>query len=79
MSEVLHNTKVAGTTAVTTAGTGMATWLDYIPADIGKLATLVGILLSLVLIRSHWKKEKRDRERHKKEMELLNKKIEQIQ
>lgn len=42
-------------TAVSTAttGSGLGTLLDLIPNDIGKLATLVGILLSIVLIYAH--------------------------
>lgn len=42
----------AGVSAVTTA-TGISSILEWIPDDIGKLATLVGIVLSLVLIFVH--------------------------
>lgn len=50
IEEVLTNPKVAASSAGVTTGSGIGTWLNYIPDDIGKLATLVGIVLSLVLI-----------------------------
>lgn len=56
MSNLLIDAKVAGATAAATTGTGLATILEMIPNDIGKLATLVGIILSIVLIYTHWRK-----------------------
>lgn len=50
------------------AGVGMS--LDWIPDDIGKLAALVGIVLSLVLICSHLQNVKK----LKLEIELLKRK-----
>lgn len=55
IQEVLTSPKTAHLTATLTAGTGIGTVLDMIPDDIGKLATLIGIVLSLVLIRNHWR------------------------
>ena len=43
-----------------TMGTGLATWLNLIPNEIGKLATLVGIILSVVLIIMHTRKIRQD-------------------
>ncbi|MGL5284387.1 MAG: hypothetical protein ACRC8W_22015 [Plesiomonas shigelloides] len=43
-----------------TSGSGIATWLEMIPNEIGKLATLVGIILSLVLIVMHVRKMRQD-------------------
>lgn len=37
---------VAGSTTVT----GLSTWLNLIPTEIGKLATVVGIILSITLV-----------------------------
>lgn len=54
--EVLTNVKVAVTVAATTISTGLGMFLDLIPDDIGKLATLIGIVLSVVLIYVHWLK-----------------------
>ena len=45
--------KIAYAVASGTAGTGFGTFLELIPNDIGKLATLVGIVLSIVLIATH--------------------------
>lgn len=43
-----------------TTGTGLATWLNLIPNEIGKLATLVGIVLSVVLIVMHIRKMRQE-------------------
>lgn len=45
--------KIAVAVASSTVGTGSATVLELIPDNIGKLATLVGIVLSIVLIATH--------------------------
>jgi len=47
------NTKAGATVAAVTTGTGMGTILKYIPDDIGKIAVLVGIILSVVICRLH--------------------------
>lgn len=56
--------------AITTITTSMGMNLDWIPDDIGKLATLIGIVLSMVLICSHLQNVKKI----KLEIELLKKK-----
>ena len=49
MSQILEKTSVG--IAGGTIGTGQAaTYLDWIPSDIGKLASLIGCVLSVVLI-----------------------------
>lgn len=53
LSKILMDVKTAWVSAIGTASSGIATILDKIPADIGKLATLVGIVFSLVLIYAH--------------------------
>ncbi len=50
---VATSAKVATAVAAATTGTGVSAWLAWIPDDVGKLATVVGIVLSLVLIRVH--------------------------
>jgi hypothetical protein len=45
--------KAAIVVATTTTTTGFGTWLDLIPDNIGKLAAVIGIFLSLVLIYTH--------------------------
>lgn len=49
-NEVLSNPKVATTVMTATSATGAATWFDWIPSNIGAIASLVGACLSLVLI-----------------------------
>ena len=50
IQELATNTKVAGVIASSTMGTGLGTILDLIPDDIGKLTTVVGGMLSIVII-----------------------------
>lgn len=63
-------------TGTTTSGLG--TWMDMIPNDIGKLATLVGICLSLVLIVMHLRKMRQDTAEGRLREELLRAQIEQV-
>lgn len=63
-------------TGTTTSGLG--TWLDLIPNEIGKLATLVGICLSMVLIAMHLRKMRQDAREGKLREELLRAQIEQV-
>ena len=53
--ELIHNPKFAAAVSAATTTTGAGTIFDWIPDDIGKLATLVGLLLSILLIRVHLK------------------------
>ena len=48
--DAMTNPKAGALTAGGTISTGLGSWLDYIPNDIGKVATLVGIVLSTVVI-----------------------------
>lgn len=67
----IYDAKVATGTAGATIGTGLGTALDWIPNDIGKVATLVGIVLSLVLIWNHWRKGRNEEKKNRLEIELL--------
>jgi hypothetical protein len=51
--DYLNNTKTAIGTVLATIGAGLALTLDMIPDDIGKLASLLGIVLSVILIYNH--------------------------
>ena len=53
LTDFLTDIKTAWIVAGTGAGTGTATFLDFIPDDIGKLGTIITGLLGLVLIGSH--------------------------
>jgi len=48
--------------------------LDLIPGDIGKLATLVGIILSSVLIYTHWRKGRIEYRKAQLEIAILERK-----
>jgi len=51
VTDVTQNQKVAVTVATGTTGSGIfTTYLEMIPSDIGKIATLIGAALSLVII-----------------------------
>ena len=51
--QIATSPKVATGVVAGTTSSGVGTWLDWIPNDIGKLASLVGIVLSIVLIAVH--------------------------
>jgi len=70
VSEVVQNPRIASAVASATTGTGLGTILDLIPNDIGKLATLIGIILSSVLIYTHWRKGRIEYE--KTRLEILH-------
>lgn len=54
-SEFLTDVKTAWATTAATVSTGAATAVQQIPDGIGKVGTLVGIVLSVVLIYTHVK------------------------
>ena len=76
IQQISQSAKIAAATSGITFSTGTATWLEWIPTDIGKLATLLGLALSSVLIYTHLKKYRREEEKHKLEMEILRKQAE---
>lgn len=76
--EILQSPKVGAAVSTATAGSGLGTLLDLIPNDIGKLATLLGIILTVLLIYVHVvqlrmkrAQEKREIERHLLETAVL--------
>ena len=68
LTSATQSIKIAASTSAATMTTGAATWLDWIPTDIGKLASLIGLALSIVLINGAIKKRKMDRDMHESEM-----------
>ncbi len=53
VDSLMNDVKVAATVALSAMGTGLSMFLALIPNDIGKLASLVAIVLTAVLIRNH--------------------------
>ena len=70
--------RLASAVSAGTTSSGLATWLDLIPNEIGKLATLVGIALSVVLIIMHLKKMNHDSKEAYLKQELLQAQIDVI-
>ncbi len=52
-TNLISDIKIAWVTVMGTIGSGLGTFLEMIPNEIGKLATLLGIVLSSVLIYTH--------------------------
>jgi len=76
VEQIATDIKMATASAAMTTGTGTATFLDYIPTDIGKLATLIGIILSSVLIYTHIRKYNLEKKSHKLDQQI---KLQQIE
>lgn len=74
LQQLASNPKVASGVSAMTTGTGLGTLLDWIPNDIGKLATVVGIVLSMVLIYSHWRKGRIEYKKTQLEILILKEK-----
>lgn len=70
-TELAQNDKVAASVAAATASSGAATWFDWIPGDVGKVATVVGIVLSIVLIYTHWRKGRAEHRKIMMEIDVL--------
>lgn len=66
--EIAMDDKTGNIIAASTAGTSLATLLDLIPANIGNLGVLMGVILSTTLIICHVRSEIRNTELHKKRM-----------
>jgi hypothetical protein len=56
-----------------TTGSGLVTMFKTVP--LSEIATLVGIVLSCVLIYTHWRKGRADYEKAQLEIELLKRKV----
>jgi hypothetical protein len=69
--QIATSPKVAGSVSALTTGSGVGTVFDLIPNDIGKLATLIGIILSLVLIYTHWRRGRIQYEKARLEIAIL--------
>jgi len=67
--------RLGSAVATGTTGTGLATWMQMIPNDIGKFGVLMGAILSTVLIVSHILKTRQDVREGALREELLRAKI----
>ena len=70
VGDAAQNPKIAATVSAGTIGSGTLTVLEWIPANIGSIASMVGIVLSSVMIYIHLKQ-------HFLKMKLLQKELEE--
>lgn len=69
--EIIHSPKTAATTSGLTVSTGVSTYLDLIPSNIGWIAALIGATLSAVLIVTAIRREIRESKQHElKDVEI---------
>ena len=57
---ILDSQPTSYVVSASTTVTGLSTWLNLIPSEIGKLATVVGIILSITLIVMHVRKMRQE-------------------
>lgn len=81
-SDAASNPKIVAAAVAGTTLTGTTTFLEILPGLVGGLASLTGLILSIVFIVVTIKRDKRERveshradEKHQIEMELLLKKL----
>lgn len=58
--EVAANPKVATTVATVTSGTGASTAFEWIPNDIGKFVSLLGLFATVIVVGATLAKWRRD-------------------
>lgn len=68
---VAQSPKTAGVVAGQTVASGASQWFNWIPDDIGKAAALVGVILTVVLIRNHIARSRLEQARLDLERERL--------
>ena len=71
---MIQDIKLAAMVSASTTSVGFGLIFDWIPNDIGKLASLIGIVLSIVLICFHLRKGRIETKKAKLEIELLEQK-----
>lgn len=76
--EIAQDIKTAGTVAAGTTASGVGSTFGMIPDDIGKLAALVGAILSAVLIYIHVRKWWLDRRKGRLEVQLLQEQLRKV-
>jgi len=89
LTDTLEDAKTAHALGATTAGTGFVTFIEMIPAEIGKVGILIGIILSMTAIYFNFKRNKREvtahllllendrraKDEHELKMKLLRKEV----
>jgi hypothetical protein len=83
VAQVMSDPKIAISVASSTAASGVSLWAGWIPDDVGKIAALLGAVLSLVVITTtiatfRCTKRRLELECQKLQQEMDEKKIEAI-
>lgn len=71
--EIAQDPKVAKVVVGSGIATSTGTILEWLPAVVGIIASTTTIIFSLFLLYFHWKKMKREEEKHKIDMAILKK------
>lgn len=75
IESLVNDVRIGATVSTITTGSGLGVILDLIPDDIGKLATVVGIVLSVVLIFTHLRRGYIENKKIMIEVEILKAKL----
>lgn len=71
VNALLTDPKAASIVSGGTVASGLGTWTDAIPNDIGKIATLIGAILSLIMIYVSLKKNAREAKEFEIKLHIL--------
>lgn len=77
VDDLLHSVKVAWGVAIATTGSGLASLIELLPTSITDYATIVGMILSSVLIITHWRNGRAVHRKTLLEIEVLRHKRDQ--
>lgn len=71
VNSLLTNPKTSSVVSTSTVASGLGTWIDLIPNDIGKVASLVGLILTLIVMYCNLLKNAREEQKWQIEKRLL--------
>lgn len=75
LHDFLTSMRLAVTAALGTAASGLGQWIDMVPSNtLSKGATIIGIILSSVLIYVHIRRDRREAIKLQVELEILRQK-----
>ena len=74
MHDMVNSVKVAVGVVIATLGSGITSFLDIVPKEIGTYATTSGLVLSMVLIFTHLRRDRREAIKAKLEIEIMRRK-----
>jgi len=72
--ELTKSQKAACVVSTVTTGTGLGKFLNMLPHYTGQIATVAGIVLSIVLIYTHWRKGRVEYRKTRLEIRILREK-----